>query len=162
MKTLAVSLGLLAGALSTAGIAAPTGDWRAAHEQCANVLVVGDFKGAEPLCTKAMAIAEASGDRTANVLSLQKLSELYVDSKQAQKAEASLKREVAYHEKAFGPAHSSTAQVLMRVGDFYRKAKKKNEARAAYKRALDINTSALGPTDPATNMARNRLEDLGS
>jgi tetratricopeptide (TPR) repeat protein len=124
-----------------------------------NMIVAGDYVGAEPLLRRALALDEAApGSNHPDVATeLSNLGLLLQNKGDYAAAEPLFRRVLAIHEKALGPNHpgvaadlSNLALLLQNKGDYA-------AAEPLFRRVLAIHEKALGPNHPDVTMDLNNL-----
>lgn len=117
------------------------------------------FGEAEPLCRRALAVAEASyGPKHGTVaVYLNNLAGLLRATNRMAEAEPLYRRTVVIREAVFGPKHPSVATGLNNLAELLRATNRPAEAEPLFRRALAIGEAAHGPNHPSV---ANRLSNL--
>jgi tetratricopeptide (TPR) repeat protein len=121
-----------------------------------------NYKEAEPLYRRALAINEASlGPNHPEVATkLNNLAELLRVTNRLSEAEPLLRRALAIDEASLGPNHPWVATNLNNLALLLQATNRLSEAEPLYRRALGIFESSLGPDHPSTLTVRKNLELL--
>jgi tetratricopeptide (TPR) repeat protein len=118
-----------------------------------------DYRGAEPLLQRALAIREkVLGPEDPDVAeSLNNLGELHRTLGRSREAEPLHKRALAIWEKALGPEHPAVAASLNNLALLYAAQRRYGEAESLHQRALAIDEKALGTDHPGVALDLNNL-----
>ncbi len=117
------------------------------------------YDDAEPLCRRALAIAERSyGPDHPNVaVHLNDLASLLQDTNRLSEAEPMYRRALAIDEKSYGPNHPNVARDLNNLAGLLWATRRLSEAEPMYCRALAIDERSCGPGHPNVAIRLNNL-----
>jgi tetratricopeptide (TPR) repeat protein len=122
----------------------------------------GQFRAAEPLYRRALAIDEQSygPDHPEVATDLNNLAELLRDTNRLAEAEPLYRRALAISEQSYGPDHPTVAIRLNNLAGLLRATNRLGEAEPLYRRALAISEQSYGPDHPTVAIRLNNLAGL--
>jgi tetratricopeptide (TPR) repeat protein len=143
-----------------AGLAQPTSrlmDRLASYRQAR-----GQFRAAEPLYRRALAISERSygPDHPDVATHLNNLALLLGDTNRLGEAEPLYRRALAIDERSYGPDHPTGAIRLNNLAGLLGATNRLGEAEPLFRRALAIAEQSYGPDHPTVATALNNLAGL--
>ena len=117
---------------------------------------------AEPLCRRALAMAEASfgPDHPDVAIRLNNLALLLQDTNRLAEAEPLLRRALAMDEASFGPDHPTVARGLNNLALLLYATNRLAEAEPLMRRALAMDEASFGPDHPDVASCLNNLAAL--
>jgi len=123
---------------------------------------VANYKEAEPLMKRALAIDEASfgKDHPKVATDLNNLAQLYQDTNRLSEAEPLMKRGLEIEEKSKGKNHPHVAIQLNNLAQLYQDTNRLAEAEPLMKRALAIDEANFGKDHPKMATDLNNLATL--
>jgi len=135
---------------------------RLAHNCAGYLLERGEYRAAEPLQRRALAILEkALGPEHPDVArSLNDLSVLCYQQGRYAETEPMHARVLAILEKALGPDHPDVAMSLNNLAGLYNRQGRYGDAEALHARVLRLREKALGPNHPDVAMSLKNLATL--
>jgi tetratricopeptide (TPR) repeat protein len=122
----------------------------------------GQFRAAEPLYRRALAIDERSygPDHPEVARDLNNLAGLLQATNRLGEAEPLYRRALAIDERSYGPDHPEVAITLNNLAELLRATNRLGEAEPLYRRALAIDERSYGPDHPAVARVLNNLARL--
>lgn len=166
VRTWPIAVPLVPHAIATATFAAdraipePTGRLLT---QAARLLVVqANYRAAEPLCRRALAIAEASygPDHREVAGALSHLASLLQATNRLTEAEPLKRRALAISESCFGKDHPEIAICLNNLAELLKATNRLDEAEPLYRRALASGEACYGKDHPEVAICLNNLGQL--
>ncbi len=121
-----------------------------------------DYRAAEPLSRRALAIDEASfgPDHPKVAIRLNNLAALLRATNRLGEAEPLMRRALAIAEASFGPDHPNVATGLNNLAGLLQATNRLGEAEPLMRRALAIDEASFGPDHPNVAIRLNNLAGL--
>jgi tetratricopeptide (TPR) repeat protein len=122
----------------------------------------GQFRAAEPLFRRALAIDEGNSDpdHPTVAIRLNNVAELLRATNRMHEAEPLFRRALAIDERSYGPDHPSVAIKLTNLGMLLFQSNRSTEAEPLMRRALSIVEHSYGPDHPNLGVHLNNLAGL--